>query len=95
LKRQLAIFVVQDPGPVLWGSELIYRDGKPVGYTTSGSYGHTVGGAVGMGYVNCAEGVSANFIKSGRYAININGELFPATVHLRPPYDPERQRILV
>src|SRR5204863_8602674 len=42
VRRRLAIFVLEDPEPVLWGAELIYRDGKPVGYTTSGSYGHTV-----------------------------------------------------
>jgi 4-methylaminobutanoate oxidase (formaldehyde-forming) len=94
LKRQLVTFVLQDPAPVLWGSELIYRDGKRVGYTTSGSYGHTVGGAIAMGYVNTADGVNAAFIKSGHYEININGTRCPARPHLRSPYDPERKRIL-
>src|SRR5688572_7783348 len=51
VKRMLAIFVLQDPEPMLWGSEPILMDGKAVGYTTSGSYGFTVGGAIGMGYV--------------------------------------------
>jgi len=50
LKRLLVTFVLQDPGPVLWGSEPIYRDGQAAGYTTSGSYGHSLGAAVGMGY---------------------------------------------
>jgi 4-methylaminobutanoate oxidase (formaldehyde-forming) len=95
LKRQLVIFVVENSEPVLWGSELIFRDGTPVGYTTSGSYGHTIGGAIGMGYINCNEGVSADFIKSGRYEININGIRHAARAHLRAPYDPERKRILV
>ena len=94
LKRRLAIFVLSDPEPVLWGSELIYRDGKPVGYTTSGSYGHTLGGAVAMGYVNHPQGAESSFVQSGRYEINVNGGRCPATVHLRPPYDPERRRIL-
>lgn len=95
LRRQLGIFVLQDPEPVLWGSELIYRDGQKVGYTTSGSYGHTVGGGIGMGYVNHAGGVNAEFLKAGRYEINVNGKLVPATLHLRAPHDPERKRILV
>jgi 4-methylaminobutanoate oxidase (formaldehyde-forming) len=94
LKRQLVIFVLQDPGPMLWGSEPIYRNGRPVGYTTSGSYGHSVGGAIAMGYVNNAEGVSVEFIKSGRFELNISGELFPARAYLRAPYDPTRKRIL-
>jgi len=94
LKRQLVIFVLEDPGPMLWGSEPIYRDGEPVGYTTSGSYGHSVGGAIAMGYVNHSEGVTPEFIKSGRFEINVSGERFPARVHLRAPYDPGRKRIL-
>jgi 4-methylaminobutanoate oxidase (formaldehyde-forming) len=94
LKRQLVIFVLEDPGPTLWGSEPIYRDGRPVGYTTSGSYGHTLGGGIAMGYVNTPEGVNAEFIKSGRFEINVSGERFHAGAHLRAPYDPERKRIL-
>lgn len=94
LKRQLAIFVLENPGPTLWGSEPIYRDGRPVGYTTSGSYGHSVGGAVAMGYVNNPDGVSAEFIKSGRFEINVSGERIPARAYLRAPYDPDRKRIL-
>jgi 4-methylaminobutanoate oxidase (formaldehyde-forming) len=95
VKRRLAIFVLQDPEPMLWGGELIYRDGKPAGYTTSGSYGHTVGGAIAMGYVNHPDGVTPEYVNSGRYEININGKRHPATAHLRAPYDPERKRILI
>jgi 4-methylaminobutanoate oxidase (formaldehyde-forming) len=94
VKRRLAIFVLQDPEPVLWGSELIYRNGKPVGYTTSGSYGHTVGRGIAMGYVNDPGGVTAEFVQAGRYEINVNGTRCAATAHLRAPYDPERKRIL-
>jgi 4-methylaminobutanoate oxidase (formaldehyde-forming) len=94
LKRQLIIFVLEDPGPMLWGSEPIYRDGQAVGYTTSGSYGHTVGGAIAMGYVTNPAGVNADFIKSGRFEINVSGERFSARAYLRAPYDPERKCIL-
>ncbi|MCI0745794.1 MAG: FAD-dependent oxidoreductase [Verrucomicrobia subdivision 3 bacterium] len=95
LKRQLVIFTLEDPEPTLWGSEPIYRDGKAVGYTTSGSYAHTLGAAIGMGYVNHTETVNAAFLKSGRYEIAINGRRYAATPHLRAPYDPERKRILL
>lgn len=94
VKRRLVIFVLQGPEPVLWGSEPIYRDGKPVGYTTSGSYGHSVGGAIAMGYVNHAAGVTSEFIQFGRFEINVSGKRYPATAHLRTPLDPERKRIL-
>jgi len=94
LKRMLATFVLRDPAPVLWGSEPIYRDGAVVGYTTSGSYAHTLGGAIAMGYVHNITGVSAQFIKAGRYEIDIAGTRYAADAHLRAPYDPARQRVL-
>lgn len=74
-------------------SEPNYRDGNPVGYTTTGSYDHTVGAAIAMGYVSNAAGVTPQFIQSGRYEINVSGRRFPATPHLRAPYDPERKKI--
>ncbi len=94
LQRRLAIFVLDDPEPVLWGSELIYRDGVKTGYTTSGSYGHTVKGGIAMGFVHHEGGVTPEYIESGRYEINVNGRRIPAKVHLRAPYDPARSRIL-
>jgi sarcosine dehydrogenase len=95
LKRLLVTFVLEDSGPVLWGSEPIYRNGQAVGYTTSGSYGHSLGAAVGMGYVKSPDGVSPEFIKEGRYEINVSGRRFPAAPHLKAPFDPERKKILV
>src|SRR5205809_464881 len=93
VRRRLAIFVLEDPEPILWGGELIHRDGKPVGYTTSGSYGHTVGGAIAMGYVNHSAEVTAEFIHSGRYEVNVSGRRCAATLHLQAPYDPARKRV--
>ena len=39
------------PRPMLYHNEPIYRDGERVGFVTSGMYGHTLGGAVALGYV--------------------------------------------
>ncbi|MFO1498952.1 MAG: glycine cleavage T C-terminal barrel domain-containing protein [Verrucomicrobiota bacterium] len=78
----------------MWGSEPVYRDGRPVGYTTSGSYGHTVGGGVGLAYVKDEGGVTAEFIQAGRYEIFVSGRRVPAKAYLQAPYDPERRRIL-
>jgi len=95
VKRRLVIFVLENPEPMLWGSEPILRDGKPVGYTSSGSYGHTVGGAIAMGYVNNPAGVDDDFVKSGRYEINISGQRFGAKAYLHAPYDAKRTHILM
>jgi 4-methylaminobutanoate oxidase (formaldehyde-forming) len=94
IKRRLVTFALQDPEPVLWGSEPIHRNGETVGYTTSGSYGHSLGAAVGMGYVKSAETVTSEYILDAKYEFNISGRRIPATPHLKPPYDPNRQKIL-
>ncbi|MGB3716810.1 MAG: glycine cleavage T C-terminal barrel domain-containing protein, partial [Candidatus Promineifilaceae bacterium] len=56
-------------------------------------YGHTLGGAVGLGYVKNDEGVTADFIKSGRYELEISGHRYPAKASLRPMYDPKGLRV--
>ena len=95
LTRMLVTFRLEDTEPVLWGSEPILRDGIAVGYTTSGSYAHTLGAAIGMGYVKNPNGVNAEWVRAGQYEIVINGSRFAAKPFLRSPYDPERKRILI
>jgi 4-methylaminobutanoate oxidase (formaldehyde-forming) len=94
LKRLLVLFVLEDPEPVVWGSEPILMNGRTVGYTTSGSYGFTVGGATAFGYVKDPAGISREKIEAARFEINVSGRLVPARAWLRCPYDPDRKRIL-
>ena len=93
LKKRLAGFTVEDPGVVLLGRETIYRDGLRVGWLTSGGFGYTVGKAIGYGYVRNPEGVDADYLRSGRYELEVATERVPATLHLRPLYDPEVARL--
>lgn len=93
VSRRMVVLTVDDPDTVLWGGELIVRNGKPAGHLTSAAYGHTVGGAVAMGYVS-AEGLADNaLIAGGRYQIDAAGELVDVTAHLRAPYDPKAERV--
>lgn len=92
LKQRLVQFLLKDPEPLLYGTEVIYRDEKIVGYLQTGGYGFTLGGAVGIGFVEHKGGVSVDFIKSGVYEIDIAGERYPAKVSLRPMYDPKNER---
>jgi 4-methylaminobutanoate oxidase (formaldehyde-forming) len=78
---------------VLWGGELVLRDGKPVGEVRSAAYGHTLGRSVGLALIEREEGVDTNFLKSGRFEIDLAGERCPATIHLRPAYDPRGERM--
>jgi 4-methylaminobutanoate oxidase (formaldehyde-forming) len=84
---------VDDPAPVLHGSEPVYRDGAWVGYVQVGGFGHTLGTSVGLATVDNAEGVTADWLSSGRFEVVINGATYPATVQFAPFYDPERARV--
>ena len=93
LTRRLVVFTVDDPEPLLLGDEPIFRDGRLVGRITSGSFGHTLGRSIGMGYVENSEGVAPGFIRSASYELEIATERFRASPHLRPPYDPRGERL--
>jgi 4-methylaminobutanoate oxidase (formaldehyde-forming) len=93
LTRRLAAFILDDPAPLLYHNEPIWRAGAMVGHITSGMFGHTVGRAIGLGYVGCDDGVDAAFVNAGRYEIEVACERFAARVTLKPPYDPAGARI--
>ena len=76
------------------GKLMVLRDGKVVGYLSSGNYGHTLGGAVGMGYVPC-KGESAADVLGSSYQIEVAGTLVEAEVSLKPMYDPKSERVKV
>jgi sarcosine dehydrogenase len=93
LAKRLMTFTSADPAVMLAGRETILRDGKPVGYLTSGGWGYTVLANIGMGYVRNADGVSDDFLKSGRYELEVASERVAATLHTGPLYDPAMHRI--
>src|SRR3984957_18141603 len=87
--RRLVSLVLTDPDAAIWGGELVLRDGAAVGQVTSGAWGEAVGGCVGLAYVQGSRDV----ISTGKYEVNVGGQVYPATVHLRPPFDPAGDRI--
>jgi 4-methylaminobutanoate oxidase (formaldehyde-forming) len=93
VKSLLVHFLLEDPEPLLYGSEPIYRDGIFVGDLGGGGYGHTLGAAVGLGNVENEEGVDADFIKSGSYEIEVSGKRYKAKASLRPFYDPRGKKV--
>jgi heterotetrameric sarcosine oxidase gamma subunit len=96
LTRRMAVFTVADRDAILWGGELIVRNGRPAGHLTSAAYGHTIGCAVGMGYVVNDSGTADDaFVADGQYQVDIAGALIDASVHLRAPYDPTADRVRV
>ena len=81
---------------MLYHNEPIIRDGTICGYISSGMYGHTLGGSVGMGYVNNPlerGGVDSEYVNSGSYEIEVACKRYPAQASLEPLYDPGNERI--
>ncbi|MCA0848641.1 GcvT family protein [Salipiger thiooxidans] len=94
LSRRLVQFRLKDPEPLLFHNEPVLRDGQIVGHVTSGNYGHTLGGAIGLGYVPCrTPGEPAAEMLASGYAIEVAGQVFEAEASLRPMYDPASERV--
>ena len=91
-KARMVQFKLTDAEPLLYHAEPILRDGQVCGYLSSGSYGHALGAAVGLGYVPC-EGQSAAEVLGSQYEIEIAGERYSAEASLKPMYDPKSERI--
>ena len=84
---------MEDPEPLLYHNEPVYCDGELKGYIRSGMYGHTLGAAVGLGYIEDVKGVSAEMINSSKFEIEIAGVRYSAKASLRPMYDPSNAQI--
>ena len=84
--RRLAQFRLRDPERILYHDEPIYRDGVLVGRTTSGMFSHTFGACLAMGYVENPDGVTADWLASGHFAIEAAGDPIPADAGLRAFY---------
>ncbi len=90
--RRLVQFVLDDPEPLVYRSEPIFRDGVLVGTVTTGMFGHTVGRSVALGYVKSDDPISPEWILGGSYEIEVACERVLAQPYLRPVYDPDGLR---
>jgi len=93
LKKKLLQILVKDPQPMLFHAEVVRRDGKPLGYVRAASYGHTLGGAVGLAMIEADDVIDQKWIDAGRWEVDIAGTLYPAIASQRPLFDPENKKI--
>ncbi|WP_088284043.1 FAD-dependent oxidoreductase [Kineosporia sp. A_224] len=99
-RRRLAQVLLRDPEALLVHAEVVRRDGVPVGYVRAGSYGWTLGGAVGLAMLEPTsdllpdgEGLTQAWVDAGTWEVEVAERRVPATVSLRPLYDPANARI--
>jgi glycine cleavage system aminomethyltransferase T/glycine/D-amino acid oxidase-like deaminating enzyme len=93
MKKRLVQFLLSDPEILLYHHEPIIQDGKLVGHLTSGSYGHTLGGAVGLGYLYSEHPIDKKYIENSRFEIDVAGVRIPAKASLNALYDPRAERM--
>lgn len=89
LTQRTVYVMLEDPDAVFVHDEAVFCDGVRVGRMTSGSYGHTLGGAVGIAQVDASAPVSPD----GSFTVLCRGRQVPATVSRRPFYDPRGERL--
>jgi 4-methylaminobutanoate oxidase (formaldehyde-forming) len=102
LRKRLVQFKLNSPEPLLYHNEPIWKGDSIVGFIRSGMYGHSLGAAVGLGYVvtapdgaasGAAAGTAPAAIGADDYDIEVAGTRYAATASLQPLYDARNERI--
>ena len=93
LTRKLVMFSIDDPEPLAYHDEPIYRDGELVSENTHGAYSHVNGCSIGMCWLKNRDGIDDEWIMAGNYEINVAGKMHPIKLHLEPVYDPKSKRV--
>jgi dimethylglycine dehydrogenase len=81
-KQKLVTLVIDCDGIDVSNDEAILKDGRAVGYVSSGGYAHHVRKSVAMGYV------AADLAQGGtKLQVELLGEMYDAEVQAAPLYD--------
>jgi len=88
LPQKLVCLVVEAKDSDSWGYNPILKDGKRIGMTSSGGYGHRVEKSIALGYV------TPEFAKIGtKMDVEILGRARSAEVVTMPLYDPKNEKM--
>jgi glycine cleavage system aminomethyltransferase T len=95
LRKRMVQVLLRNSEYMLHHGEVIHRNGKAISEIRAASYGHSLGGAVGLTMLESVEPINKTFISEGEWEISIGNELIPCIVSLAPLYDPRNKRIKV
>jgi dimethylglycine dehydrogenase len=86
--KRICTFVVEAADADVWADEPIWKDGKVIGFVTSGGYAHYSEKSVALGFL------PSDMAHEGQEVeIEILGEMRPARVIGEPLFDPEAKRM--
>ncbi len=77
----------------MFHAEVVHCNHRAVGYVRAASYGHTLGGAVGLAMVDIGKPITQAVLDAGKWEVDVAGKRYPARASLRPFYDPDMLRI--
>lgn len=86
--KKLVLLQVDSPDADVTGYEPIRHDGRPVGYVTSGAYGHHVGASLALGYIDSPFARTTDPLTVSVIGVQRAARILPA-----PPYDPSGARL--
>lgn len=94
VNKRLVYFTVNENVP-LWGLEGVYRNGEPVGHLRRADFGYFINKSIGQSYIHRSDGwaIDTNYMKQGVYEIDVLGQLHPAKIHFKSPFDHTDQRM--
>ena len=94
LVRRLVHVRLADPEPLLYHGESVLFEDRLAGRVTSGAYGHTLGAAVGLAFVEDEPVLLDRLAAEGRahVEVEIAGRRVAAELSTRPFFDPDGRR---
>ena len=93
VRRQILQFLLQDTERFIYHNEPIYLDDEIVGTITTGTYGHTLGGPVGLGWVSLPATMKIDEIEAQPFEVLVAGVRVSAKASAKPMYDPSSSRV--
>jgi 4-methylaminobutanoate oxidase (formaldehyde-forming) len=93
LQRRIVQILLRDAEAMMFHAEIVRRNGKGVGYVRAASYGHTLGGAVGLAMIDAGEPIDQKYLDAGTWEVEIAGKTYPAVASLKPLYDPTNAKV--
>lgn len=97
LENRLVSLRVRDAsiedGPYLYRNEPIWKEGVIAGYVTSGAWGFRLGGSYAMASLKRPGGVTADWLKSGGFEVEVAGTRHEVELQFSAFYDPKSIRL--
>ena len=86
---------ISESDPLLSHGEVLWRNGERISDIRAGSYGHSIGGGVGLTMLYSPDGtpITKSWIKDASWELQVAEKFHPCKVSLSPFYDPKNEKI--